>query len=349
VRSERGIDVQMQFEGPSAFIDVTNPDARRFLWETVQRNYGAHGIRLFWLDEAEPEYGVYDYDNYRYHAGPNVRVGNVYPQMFSRALHDGRIAAGEEAGVDLVRAAWAGSQRYGALVWSGDIHSTFEALARQVTAGIHMGVAGIPWFTTDIGGFAGARTDDPAFHELLVRWFQFGAFSPVMRLHGDRGPSVEVHAADGSRRAPSGSANELWSFGEEVYGILAGYVHLRERMRPYLRDVMREAHEDGQPVMRGMFHVFPEDAASWALGDQYMLGADVLVAPVLEAGARSRSVHLPAGTDWIEAATGARHAGGQRVVADAPLHVIPVFVREGAAVEVRLPDGEAAGLGAAAR
>ncbi|MFT2690244.1 TIM-barrel domain-containing protein [Clavibacter zhangzhiyongii] len=338
VRSERGIDVQMQFEGPSAFVDVTNPAARRFLGETVRRNYGAHGIRLFWLDEAEPEYGVYDYDNYRYHAGPNVRVGNVYPQMFSRALHESRIDAGEEPGVDLVRAAWAGSQRYGALVWSGDIHSSFEALARQVTAGIHMGVAGIPWFTTDIGGFAGARTDDPAFHELLVRWFQFGAFSPVMRLHGDRGPSVEVRAADGSRRAPTGSANELWSFGEEVYRILAGYVHLRERLRPYLRDVMREAHEDGQPVMRGMFHVFPDDAESWSLGDQYMLGADVLVAPVLAAGARSRSVHLPAGTSWIEASTGARHAGGQRVIADAPLHVIPVFVREGAAVEVRLPD-----------
>ncbi|WP_083259543.1 glycoside hydrolase family 31 protein [Cellulosimicrobium cellulans] len=330
VRAERGLDVQMSFEGPSAFLDVTNPEARRWLWETCRRNYGEHGVRTFWLDEAEPEYGVYDFDAYRYHLGPNLRVGNLYPQLYARAFWDGQRADGEEEVVNLVRCAWAGSQRYGALVWSGDISSTFEDMARQVTAGIHMGVAGIPWFTTDIGGFHRGDVTDPAFHELLVRWFQLGAFSPVMRLHGDRLPYEEVEAADGSRRLRSGGPNELWSFGDEVYGVLERYVHLREALRPYVRDVMRAAHTDGQPVMRGLFHDFPGDPRAWDVDDEFLLGPDVLVAPVLEAGAREREVYLPAGARWTDAATGEVHDGGRTVRADAPLDVVPVFLRDGA-------------------
>jgi alpha-D-xyloside xylohydrolase len=330
VRSDRGIDVQMAFQGPSTFLDVTNPETRRWLWETCRRNYGAHGIRTFWLDEAEPEYGVYDYDAFRYHLGPALRVGNVYPQAFARAFYEGQVADGESEVVNLVRCAWAGSQRYGALVWSGDISSTFEDLARQVTAGIHMGVAGIPWFTTDIGGFHRGDVTDPAFHELLVRWFQFGAFSPVMRLHGDRLPREDVAAADGSSRLASGGPNELWSFGEEVFGVLERYVHLRETLRDYVRDAMRAAHTDGQPVMRGLFHDFPEDSRAWDVDDQFLLGPDVLVAPVLAAGVRERDVYLPAGARWTDAATGQVHDGGVTVRADAPLDVVPVFLRDGA-------------------
>lgn len=330
VRAERGLDVQMAFQGPSAFLDVTNPAARQWLWETCRRNYGANGIRTFWLDEAEPEYGAYDFDAYRYHLGPNVRVGNLYPQLYARAFWDGQRADGESEVVNLVRCAWAGSQRYGALVWSGDISSTWEDLARQVTAGIHMGVAGIPWFTTDIGGFHHGDATDPAFHELLVRWFQVGAFSPVMRMHGDRLPYRDVVAADGSPRLRSGGPNELWSFGEDVYRVLERYVHLREALRPYLRGIMRSAHTDGQPVMRGLFHEFPDDADSWDVDDQFLLGPDALVAPVLTAGARERDVWLPAGARWTDMASGVVHDGGQRVRVDAPLDVVPVFLRDGA-------------------
>ena len=232
--------------------------------------------------------------------------------------------------VNLLRCAWAGSQRYGALVWSGDISSTWEDLARQLTAGIHMGVAGIPWFTTDIGGFHQGDVGDPEFRELLVRWFQFGAFCPVMRLHGDRLPYEEVTAADGTRRLRSGGPNELWSFGDEVYGVLERYVHLREALRPYVREVMRTAHLDGQPAMRGLFHEFPDDAAAWDVDDQFLLGSDVLVAPVLAAGARERDVYLPAGASWTDAATGEVHDGGTTVRTDAPLDVVPVFLRDGA-------------------
>jgi alpha-D-xyloside xylohydrolase len=334
VRSERGIDMQMQFQGPSVFLDPTNPATRQFLWDVCKRNYFDQGIKTFWLDEAEPEYGVYDFDNFRYHLGTNVQVGNIYPQMFARAFYEGQRAAGQEEIVNLLRCAWAGSQRYGALVWSGDIHSTFEDFRRQITAGIHMGVAGIPWFTTDIGGFHNGDVNDPAFRELLVRWFQFGTFCPVMRLHGDRKPSEPVSAQDDSPRLASGAGNELWSFGEDVYEILASYVHLRETMRPYTRELMAQAHTSGQPVMRGMFHEFPAEAECWDLDDQYMYGPDLLVAPVVVAGSTSREVFLPAGASWTNLHTGAILDGGCRVEVDAPLGVIPVFARDGSHPEL---------------
>lgn len=334
VRTDRGLDLQMGFQGPSVFLDATNPQARQAVWEICKRNYHDLGIKLFWLDEAEPEYGVYDFDNYRYHLGPNQQVGNIYPQAFARAFYEGQKAAGQEEVVNLLRCAWAGSQRYGALVWSGDIHSTYDDLRRQITAGIHMGVAGIPWFTTDIGGFHDGDINDPDFRDLLVRWFQFGAFCPVMRMHGDRAPYEDVAAADGSARCRSGASNELWSFGEEVYEILAKYVHLRETMRPYTRELMAAAHTQGQPVMRGMFHEFPDDPTCWDLGDQYMYGPDLLVAPVVQAHATSREVYLPQGASWTDLHSGEKIEGGQWTTVEAQLDVIPVYARDGALPEL---------------
>ena len=330
VRTERGLDVQMGFQGPSMFLDPTNPRTREVVWEICRQNYHDLGIQLFWLDEAEPEYGVYDYDNYRYHLGANLQVGNIYPQAFARMFYEGQRAAGQDEVVNLLRCAWAGSQRYGALVWSGDIHSTYTDLRRQITAGLHMGVAGIPWFTTDIGGFHNGDVNDPDFRDLLVRWFQFGTFCPVMRMHGDRQPYEEVTSADGSPRARSGAGNELWSFGEEVYEILVGYTRLREALRPYTRRLMTEAHTSGQPVMRGMFHEFPGDATCWDLADQYMFGPDLLVAPIVEPHATSRSVYLPEGATWTDLWSGTTYDGGKWLTVDTPIEAIPVFARDGA-------------------
>jgi alpha-D-xyloside xylohydrolase len=335
VRAERGPNVHMLFEGPSAFLDVTNPATRELVWEICRRNYHDLGVKVFWLDEAEPEYAVYDFENYRLHAGPAAQVANLYPQAFSRTFYEGQRAAGQDDIVNLVRCAWAGSQRYGALAWSGDIHSTWTDMRRQITAAIHMGVAGIPWFTTDIGGFHNGNVNDPEFHELLIRWFQFATFCPVMRMHGDRKPVERVTAADGSRRLESGAPNELWSFGDAVYPILESYVHLREDLRPYTRDVMMAAHTDGQPVLRGLFHDFPEDDRAWQIADQFMFGPDLLVAPVVQPGVRARVVYLPDGAQWTHLHDGSTFAGGQDVTVEAPLDVIPVFARDHSHSELR--------------
>ncbi len=256
VQSDHGLNVQMQFGGDSAFFDATNPEARAYVWEKCKENYYHKGVRVFWLDEAEPEFGNYDYANYRYQRGTALEVGNLYPQAYSRAFYEGMRGEGQENPVNLVRCAWAGSARYGALVWSGDIHSDFATFRRQVCAGLSMGTAGIPWWTTDIGGFSGGDPEDPAFRELLVRWFQWGAFCPVMRMHGDRLRGQELTRADSRPVQHTGGNNEIWDFGEYNYSIMCKYIRLRELMRPYVRRLMEEAHQTGAPVMRPMFYEF---------------------------------------------------------------------------------------------
>ena len=126
IRTERGFRVGLDFQGSTIHLDVTNPEARKYLWETVQKNYYDLGVRIFWLDEAEPEYSAYDFDNYRYHLGTDLMIGNIYPSDYARAFYEGMSDRGQENVVNLIRCAWAGSQKYGALVWSGDIASSFE-------------------------------------------------------------------------------------------------------------------------------------------------------------------------------------------------------------------------------
>ena len=329
VKADKGVDVAMLYNGNSTFFDATNPRAREYVWNKCRKNYYDKGIRVFWLDEAEPEFTGYDFDNYRYFQGPAAQVGNIYPQSYARTFYEGLKAAGEDRVVSLLRCAWAGSQRYGALVWSGDIHSDWETLRRQVCAGLNMGIAGISWWTTDIGGFSGGNPDDPAFRQLLVRWFEWGCFCPVMRLHGDRVPSTPLYNKAGERLNPTGAGNEIWSFGEENTETLAKYIRFREAMRPYTRRVMEEAHELGRPVMRPMFYEFPEQECCWDMREQYMFGSDILVAPVLYEGQTEREVYLPAGARWTCVHDGKVYEGGGTVTIDAPLEVIPVFLKDG--------------------
>ena len=327
VRVESGIPISMDFQGNTLHYDPTNPEARDYVWQKAKKNYYDKGVKIFWLDEAEPEYTVYSFENYRYHLGPDVQVGNIYPAMYAKNFYDGMTAEGQENVINLLRCAWAGSQRYGALVWSGDIKSSFDSMKNQLAAGLNMGIAGIPWWTTDIGGFFGANIGDPAFHELLIRWFQYGCFCPVMRMHGYRWPLQPQYGTTGGATCVSGAPNEVWSFGPEVEKILSKYLFLREGMKPYITGLMEQAHEKGTPVMRPLFYDFPEDQKAWEVEDQYLFGPDVLVKPVTEAGCRSVSVYLPAGADWTNAWTGRRYPGGQTVTVDAPLDQIPLFTK----------------------
>ncbi len=330
IRTDRGLRYAMDFVEMTVHFDATNPGARQFIWQTAKKNYFDKGVSLFWLDEAEPEYGKYDFDLYRYYKGPNLQVGNIYPACYAQAFYEGMRQAGVENPINLLRCAWAGSQRYGALVWSGDIHSSFRSLRNQMAAGLNMGLAGIPWWTTDIGGFHGGNPDDPDFQELLVRWFQYGALCPVMRLHGNREPEQDAPGGPvGGGRCSTGADNEVWSYGETAYPILAEYLRLRQRMQPYVAKLMAEAHEYGRPVLRTLFYEFPQDAACWEVEDQYMFGDALLVAPVYQLGQRQRSVYLPAGAEWTDLRTGAHYSGGQTIQAPAPLESIPVFLRGG--------------------
>lgn len=327
IRTERGFRVGLDFEGATVHVDATNPKAREYLWEKVRKNYYEKGIRVFWLDEAEPEYTAYDFDNYRYYLGTDLEIGNIYPYDYARAFYEGMESQGQKGIVNLLRCAWAGSQRYGALVWSGDIASSFTSMKNQLAAGLNMGLAGIAWWTTDIGGFHGGNPDDPDFRELFVRWFQWGAFCPVMRLHGDREPRQPQVGTTGGAHCCSGAANEVWSYGEEVYEICKKYMELREKMRPYTRKLMEEAHEKGTPVMRTLFYEFPGDTNAWKVEDEYCYGSEILVAPVLEAGAKTRSVYLPGNEIWTDAETGNEYEGGQWIEVSISLASMPVFRR----------------------
>ncbi|MBQ8639815.1 MAG: glycoside hydrolase family 31 protein [Lachnospiraceae bacterium] len=331
VNADRGNSNHMTWMGNTIFYDATHPGAQKFVWERCRENYYKKGIRCFWLDEAEPEYGPYDFDNYRYYAGPALQCTNTYPVGYAKGFYDGLKAEGETDILSLVRCAWAGSQKYGVLTWSGDIYSSFRAMREQLQAGLNMGMAGIPWWTSDIGGFLGGDISDPAFKELLVRWFEWGAFCPVFRMHGERSPwyEREQEFINNVRQLTSGQDNEVWSFGEDNYEILTKYLFIRERLRPYIRECMRAASETGAPVMRPLFFDFPQDSACWDVEDSYMFGPDLLVSPVMEAGAVTREIYLPAGTRWVDAYTKAVYEGGQRVTVPAPLGIIPVLVREG--------------------
>ncbi len=329
LKSNMGVDVQMIFHGNNLFLDATNPRTRKYVWEKLKKNYADMGIRTFWLDEAEPEFGTYDFDLYTSSAGPMARTGNIYPREYARLVYEGQQEMGQRDVVNLIRCAWAGSQRYGALVWSGDIMSTYEDFRRQICAGLHMGICGIPWWTTDIGGFHGGNIEDSGFRELLVRWFQFGTFCPVMRLHGSRQPHQPIVNRAGEERECTGADNEIWSFGEEAYPILVKFIGIRERMRDYTREVMRQAHEKGSPVMRTLFYEFPEDKECWDITDAYLYGPDILVAPVCHEGAKGRRVYLPQGASWTHAGTGEVYEGGVWLDVEAPLETVPLFLRDG--------------------
>ncbi|HVV56768.1 MAG TPA: TIM-barrel domain-containing protein [Gaiellaceae bacterium] len=307
------------------FYDATDPEARSYLWEKIADGYGRYGIRAFWLDACEPEILADQHENAVYALGQGSEVQGVYPREHARGFYEGLKASGEDEVLLLCRSAWAGSQRYGAAVWSGDIDSTFEALAAQIPAGLNIGIAGIPWWTTDIGGFRHGDPTTEYFRELVVRWFQFAAFCPLFRLHGVREPGPLVGSGQ------TGAPNEVWSFGDEAYALIREQLELRERLRPYVMEQMATASATGLPPMRALFLEFPDEAPAWEIGDQFMLGPDVLVAPVTAYGARERTVYRPAGASWVDAWTGEPVESGW-ATAEAPLARIPVYLRHGSAL-----------------
>lgn len=311
--------------------DATDADARRYVWERLRRGYADHGIEAFWLDADEPEMLPGEPESVEYAAGPGLAVANRYPADHARMVYEGLRALGRTEVLSLNRSAWVGAARYGAAVWSGDIAPTWGSLASSIPAGLSIGLSGIPWWTTDIGGFGGGDPSDPDYQELVVRWFQFGVFCPLFRLHGFREP-IPDNPMD------PGGPNEPWSFGERAYPIIRDLLLLRERLRPYVHEVAREASATGLPMMRPLFLSCPQDRRAWEVADEFLLGDELLVAPVLAAGATERKVYLPERPDrraWVDLTdpqSPSSHAGGRRVRVPAALDRVPVFVAAGADV-----------------
>ncbi len=298
--------------------DPTNPEAAKYLWSRWKESYFDLGIRTFWLDPSDDLHQIQDYGQTRYHIGPGVEVHNYFPAAHQKNIYEGLLAAGETEVVTICRSSWAGSQRYGVSPAAHDIESSFRHLEAYMKAGLNLSMSGIPWGAAEIGGFVTPDSTSPRFHELMVRWYQYGVFTPIFRTHGNR---------------PN---NEPWNIGGDSYRHIRAAMMLRERLRPYVMTQMRLATDRGIPPMRPLFFDFADDPTAAEIEDQLMFGPDLLVAPILQYRLRSRGVYLPAGADWTNPWTGERLAGGQTVQVDAPLERIPVFVRGENAELVRL-------------
>lgn len=323
VRTELGSRFTQLFN--ANFIDATNAETREYVWNKLKKNYYDYGIKTFWLDEAEPEYFEYAFEQYRYRMGTNLEVGNIYPKCFSQMVFDGLKKEKQDEIITLVRCAWVGSQKYGSLMWSGDIDSSFRSMRNQLSAGLNVGMTGMPWWTTDIGGFHGGHIEDESFRECLVRWFEFGAFCPVFRMHGDREPHKKPLGTTKGAAVASGADNEVWSYGEKVEDICKKYILLREKLREYISNQMQIASTNGSPVMRPLFYDFHDDTKCWNIDDEYMFGSEILVAPILHEGMREREVYLPEGT-WIHLDTKEEYKGTQSYTVQAPIESMPVFI-----------------------
>ena len=327
IRTASGSNRVFDFYGPQAEIDPTNPETRSYVWQKLKENYVDNGVDLFWFDEAEPEVHPEHFDNLILYAGRGDEAALVYPYYYAQLVYDGMKAIGRDDIITLSRAAYTGAQRFGTLVWSGDILSTFESLTEQIKSGLNMAMCGLPWWNTDIGGFYGGDIHSEYFRELIVRWFQYGVFCPVMRLHGSR----DGHDRSRNIKEPSGGDNEIWSFGDRNFPILADLIALRYRLIPYISRHMKIASERGIPVMRPMFFDYPKDEVCWSLGDQYMFGDDILFAPISARGQTERRVYLPAG-DWILTKDMSHNQGGRWVSVRAEIHEFIAFVKSGAEV-----------------
>jgi alpha-D-xyloside xylohydrolase len=310
-------------QGMAAY-DPTNPEARKYYWDLMNKALFKIGVDAWWLDTTEPESEGQEESillGHKLFIGSGDRYANIFPLMTTRAVYEGQRAASDDKRVFILsRSAFAGDQRYGVTAWSGDVLSDWLSYKRQIPAGLNYSVSGLPYWTTDIGGFiSGGNLNDPNFRELFVRWFQFGAFSPIFRVHGTRSPDE----------------NELWSYGPDAERILLKYDNLRYRLLPYIYSLAWKTTSESYTPMRPLVMDFREDVNAQNVGDQYMYGPAILVNPVTEPGAQERRLYLPQ-AKWFDFWTGAPNNvaadGGKFIDAAAPIDRMPLYVRAGSII-----------------
>jgi alpha-D-xyloside xylohydrolase len=315
----------------SSFYDPYSAEGRQIYWRQIRENLGDLGVDAWWMDATEPDIeSNLDIDERKLRMGPTAQgpgaaFFNSYPLMTTMGAYQGsRESYPDKRVFILTRSAFAGLQRNAAAGWSGDVVARWSNLHDQISAGINFSLSGIPNWTTDIGGYAlETRYEKPdaknlkEWREINLRWFQFGAFMPLFRSHG-QGVNREIY--------------NLAPVGSDVYNALAWYDKLRYRLMPYIYTLAADTYFRDGTIMRGLVMDFPNDANVRNIDDEYMFGPAFLVAPVTEYEARSRDVYLPAGSNWYDFHTGKRYEGGNTIKADAPLERMPLFVRAGAIV-----------------
>jgi alpha-D-xyloside xylohydrolase len=309
-----------------ALYDAFNPAAREYYWKLIDKGLFQIGADAWWLDTDEPETEGRKTNilvTNKVALGSGARYANLYPLMTTSAVYEGQRKTSEQKRVFILsRSAFAGAQRNSIAAWSGDVESNWLSFARQIPAGLNFELSGLPYWTTDIGGFIIGNPDDPAYRELFVRWFEYGTFCPIFRLHGTR----------------TTNQNELWSYGPEAQTILTSYDRLRYRLMPYIYSLAWKITSEGYTPMRALAMDFRSDTRALNIGDQFMFGPALLVNPVTEPGASSRRVYLPA-AKWYDFWTGHAADRGGMVETAAPLDRIPLFVRGGSIVPMG-PDVE---------
>jgi alpha-D-xyloside xylohydrolase len=299
-----------------ALYDAFNSDARKYYWKLMDDALFQIGADAWWLDTTEPETEGLETSllvNHQTALGNGARYANEFPLMTTTGVYEGQRAASDQKRVFILsRSGYAGIQRNSAAMWSGDVDPNWETFRRQIPAGLNFSLSGLPYWTTDIGGFVAANPDDPAYRELFVRWFEFGTFCPIFRVHGTR----------------TTNQNELWSYGPDAQRVLVFFDKLRYRLMPYIYSLGWKTTSEGYTIMRPLVMDFRNDVRAQNIGDQFLFGPALLVNPVTEAKATSRHLYLP-DAKWFDFWTGASQTGGRTIDADAPIERIPLFVRAG--------------------
>jgi alpha-D-xyloside xylohydrolase len=300
--------------GQGKWYDPFNDKARSVYWGQISKKLFNLGVDAWWLDASEAELSGNwgEFNDFKTGKGPGALVYNAYPLEHTRAVYEGQRAENPDKRVMiLTRSAYAGQQRYGSITWSGDITARWEIFRNQIPAGLNFTASGIPYWNTDIGGFFGNHPKDPKFVELFTRWFEFGAFCPMFRVHGTDDPK------------------EVWRFDEPTQAILKDFINLRYHLIPYIYSVSWMVTHDGYTMMRPLVMDFPGDAQARKVPDQFLFGPSLMVSPVTAPGVQGRPVVLPSGCKWTDFWTGTSFEGGTTLQAEAPIGTMPIHVRAG--------------------
>jgi len=300
----------------SPWVDVFNPLARETHWNALDQNLFTFGVDSWWMDATEPENDALK--GKETYLGPGDFYRLTYPLFVSQAVYEGqRKTSNDKRVCILTRSAFLGQQKYGIINWSGDIGGTWDTYKRQIVAGLNYTITGLPYWTTDIGGFfrpGKSQYTDEKYQELLTRWYQWGAFNPIFRIHGYQ------------------SETEPWKFGQQVEDNMKKMLDLRYRLLPYIYSEAWQITHNRSTLMRPLTMDFNSDTTALKQPFEYMFGKAMLVAPVTEPNVKEWNVYLPEPATWYDFWTGKRFKGGQTIKTAAPLNMIPLFVKAGSII-----------------